>query len=115
MKKMELMEVHDCDSCHKTDWYAHHVCLKCGKEFCYDCAKTNGVHYQRGVWCGGSGDGFYCNNCNWELIGLGTDRRHNAYITIKRLAAEAVAWNKEFKARADATEAIIEEFYKNER
>lgn len=114
MKRMELREVHECESCHKTDTYAN-ACLECGKEFCWDCTKTNGTDYKCGVWSSGSGDGFYCSDCDAALISSGDDKRHNAYRAIQRLKAEAEVWSKDFKKRADAVEAILKEFYENDR
>lgn len=114
MKKKILMEVHECESCHKTETYVTE-CLSCGKEFCWECAEKSGTKYRHGVWGSGSCDGYYCRECDIKLIESGKDKKHNAYRLIQRLRAETEAWNRDFKVRADAAEKELEELQKNER
>lgn len=109
MKKMVMMEVHECESCHKIDSYASSVCLDCGKEFCWECSEKNGTKYRYGIWGSGSGDGYYCKDCDIKLIESGEDKKHNAYRLIQRLQLETIAWNKDFKIRADAAEKALKE------
>lgn len=96
-----------CDGCGKGVTYAT-PCLRCGKDFCFDCRETAGRAYEHSVWACGSGDGFYCTPCDSALLKSGEDRRHNAYLAIQRLRAEAKAWDAYFAKRAEDAEANVE-------
>lgn len=105
MKKTVEKETTFCDVCGKEYPYCD-VCLSCGKEVCHECAKTEGVEYKHSVWASGSGDGFYCNECDSKLKKTG-DKLHAAYRKIVSLRNEQEGFYKDFKARGDKAEADL--------
>lgn len=107
MKKTVTKEVYVCDCCDREEVYAHNVCLKCGKQYCYDCRKDMGIEYAHDVYCTGSGDGFYCHPCDKELTAAGTDQIHSTYRKIRALRNERLGFEAEFeKRRKEATEKL---------
>ncbi len=104
MRKMVSQEVVVCDVCH--DKSASYACGKCGKDFCYECFGKQGIRYTHGIYSSGSGDGYYCLDCNAALIAKPTVL-FSAYRTMAALKAEAEAWGTDFWKRADAAEAEI--------
>ena len=110
MKKTITNEIDACDVCESTNLVR--VCMNCGRALCYDHSKTEGVDYSQGVWCGGSGDGFYCLACDDLLKIAGTDALHQSYVAIAALIAESNAWNKEFTHRANAAQKRVEALYR---
>lgn len=105
MKKIVHKEVSFCDVCGKECSYAQ-VCLNCGKEFCYECLKTEGVKYKHSVWFSGTGDGTYCNECDSKLKTSG-NKLHTAYRKIVSLSNECEDFCSDFKKRADEAEANV--------
>lgn len=82
-----------CDFCNKENaWYS---CLGCKKDVCYECLETKGIWYYHGCFSQGSGDGFYCAECNSINPG---DALLEAYRTIRKLRAEydsfLVEWDR---------------------
>ena len=112
MKTTVTIEQHICDFCKENDAYKWNACLRCGKDICYDCAKTEAKEYSHGVYFSGSGDGRYCNECDTILTETRADPLHNAYKVIKTLRAEQEVWYKDFKQRSDAAENRIKELQK---
>lgn len=110
MKKTIEKEVEFCDACEAEGYTT--ACLCCGKEFCYDCRKTNGVEYSHSVHCQGSGDGFYCTECDSKLKKSGADKLHRAYLKIQDLRAEEKRFWEEFKKKADLAEAEVQTLFK---
>lgn len=101
MKKQKMKDVSICDKCQKeVDWASS--CMKCGKDFCYECRKAGCAEYPHGVHFSGSGDGLYCNPCDQTLRADGTDKRHSAYLKIQALRKEEARFYEDFKRRADA-------------
>lgn len=105
MRQTIQKEVTLCDVCGE-EGYAE-PCLKCGKEVCWKCKKTQGVTYNAGVYFSGSGDGFYCHSCNETLILSRADELHNAYTHIRALRNEAEAFGRDFKNRQERAEEAI--------
>ena len=97
-----------CDICGSDNMVFSH-CDNCAKDYCYECAKTHGKTYQHGVYCGGSGDAYYCTECASALRKFG-DRRLAAYQVIQDLRAEEVRWSDDFRARQKAAEKTVMEF-----
>ena len=105
MKKTVEVEQTFCDICsNKMSW--SNKCIVCGKEFCYDCAKTNTIEYKHAVHFSGSGDGLYCFACDKEAPAKG-DALHAAYRKIAALRNEEAGWYSDFKFRADEAEAKL--------
>lgn len=99
MKKKVERFVEVCDSCHKEDYT--HKCLGCGKDFCWECMKTEGVEYHHAVHFSGSGDGFYCHECDKTCF---KTPLHRAFRAVEDLKQEADEWQKDFQARMKAAE-----------
>lgn len=113
MKKDIIKTVTICDKCMQEADYAQ-GCMKCGTHICYECSKHFGKHYQHGVYILGSGDGFYCTECDAELSLDESDDLHNAYVRIQRLRSEAEEWNLEFKAKVAQAEHNVMELQRKE-
>ncbi len=62
MKKMIEKEMTFCDECEKGDYV--YKCMGCGIEYCYDCRKLLLKEYQHEVYFTGSGDGYFCKDCD---------------------------------------------------
>ena len=106
MKKQVTIEQSFCDICEKN--ISHNHCLSCGKNICYDCQKVEAkvYRYSVSVYCSGSGDGFYCRECDTKLIVNG-DKLHKAYRAIESLRNEEAAFYANFKARTDQAESAL--------
>ena len=108
MKKTVSREIIVCDVCHADCGYPR-VCEECGTEMCRQCADAHGKTYPHGVYCCGSGDGFYCAKCDSVLTMRGTDRRHNACRAVERLRMEGEAWEADYRRRCAVAEAAMKE------
>lgn len=102
MKKTVMKEVTLCDCCQKEGYLT--ACINCKVEHCHDCTKTEGKTYVQAINYGGTGDGYYCKNCDIELMNVRNNPRHAAYRKIASLRNEAKAWSDDFRARADEAE-----------
>lgn len=102
MKKTVLKEVDCCDVCGKDDYVT--ACMGCGVDHCYDCSKTEGKTYPHAVHFSGSGDGYYCKTCDYELTVSGGNQPHAAYRKIESLRNEEKAWCADFRKRSDSAE-----------
>lgn len=105
MKKIIEKEVQICDHCRKETYCD--TCLNCGVEHCWECRKTDGVEYTHAIYVSGSGDGYYCNSCNSELLQNHSNDVFNAYLVIADLKQEAKRWNRDFKTRSDKAETLL--------
>ena len=104
MKKTVRKETHFCDKCQAEAAYPS-KCIRCGAEFCYDCAKTQGVRYAARLYSQGSGDGYYCWDCHNALMAqIKKDPLHSAYLAIQALRAELEDWGRAFDVRKQAAE-----------
>ena len=112
MKKAITKTVSVCDQC-GTDEHVYTHCLRCGKEYCFECRKVHGTEYQHGVNVSGSGDGYYCNECNAILMNTKEDPLFNAYQLIQQLKREASGFYREFKKRQDHAEETIKRLLQN--
>ena len=106
MKRIIEKEVVFCDSCQKEAYTD--TCLRCGVQHCYDCRKTKGVEYKHAVHFSGSGDGYYCNQCDGILYSTGDDKLHSAYVKIKNLRKESELFYIDFDKRTKKAETILE-------
>jgi hypothetical protein len=106
MKRTVTEEREFCDNCESGGaWYR---CLKCGKVFCHDCKEKKGVEYNYAVHFQGSGDGFYCFECDAELRASGTDAVHSAYMEIAKLKTESQEFYATFEAKRTIAEKNLE-------
>ena len=103
MKKEITVLQSFCDVCGK-EAGGYTVCLRCGKEFCYECKKTETVEYRYAISFSGSGDGLYCINCDAILIKTKADKKHMAYRRLAMLRAEYDGWRADFKDRSNKAE-----------
>ena len=106
MKKTAMKEIHECDVCRKEAEYVR-TCIKCGKEICFDCSNTHGKTYHHGVSVSGSGDGYYCAECDSVMTYQGTDQLHSAYRAVERLRIEAEGMWHDFERRRKDAEAKV--------
>jgi hypothetical protein len=106
MEKKAQKTIHICDKCGK-EVAIPYACMKCGTDFCFDCAQTHAVSYSPLVCCSGSGDGLFCKECDVELIKNGADRLHAAFRAIMALRLEGEAWNRHFQQRCRAAEKLV--------
>jgi hypothetical protein len=105
MTTTKTVETHICDHCRKNEAYVWDACMECGKDCCHTCKQSGAaVEYSHAVYFQGSGDGHYCKECDEKLTAAGTNVRHRAYLTIKALREEYLAWGIDFKARTKAAE-----------
>lgn len=105
MKKLVTIEKTFCDVCGKeASGYCNCDC--CKKELCRECSETELREYKHGVYCSGSDDGSYCNDCDAKLR-ANSDKKHAAYRKIEALRNEARGWSEDFKKRADAAESEL--------
>ena len=100
MKSIKTIEFDKCDFC-VSDEGCYNKCLGCGKDVCYDCCKTVGVRYESGVHSSGSGDGFYCHQC--DQLPAKTPI-HSAYQEIRSLRMEGEGFYKDLRRRAEEVE-----------
>ena len=104
--KQITKETKVCDVC-GTDEHVYTACVRCGRDYCYECSKSHVVQYHHGVHFSGSGDGDYCLVCDCILAKSGKDKLHTAYLKIRQLRAEESGWYADFKIRGDAAEEEI--------
>jgi len=105
VKKQVTIEQAICDFCQHEQSYQQ--CLRCGKDVCWACKKTRGVDYNHAVYFAGSGDGFYCTSCDIALSESKADPVHQAYVGIRALRDEQIAWGKDFEKRRDVAEETL--------
>ena len=104
MKKTKTIEIEACDFC-DGDEHCYHRCLGCGKAVCHNCEKTQGVEYPHSLNFRGSGDGWYCSQCEvTDTSGLLA-----SYRLMRSIRGAAERFYEETKKRADACEARIKE------
>lgn len=106
MKKQVTVVKSFCDVCGK-EASGYSNCIVCGKEFCYDCKKTDAIEYTRGVHFLGSGDGLYCLKCNKKAIESG-DKLNAAYRLIMALRNEVSGFYSDFNERSKKAEKVLE-------
>ena len=99
-----------CDVCGK-DAYGY-SCLKCGIEHCWECSKKLGKIYHHAVSFSGSGDGYYCLNCDSLMRVERGNPLHNAYIQIENLRDEQNAYFKDFERRSKKAEEYLQSLLK---
>lgn len=109
MKKTITKETHICDQCGKEESYIN-ACVCCGKELCCECWQKHGMKYNHSVYYQGSGDGYYCNQCDKKLISNGKDKRHAAYRSVMALRKELEIWCADFKKRQEEADNAVK-FY----
>jgi hypothetical protein len=107
MKQVIQQEISVCDVC-TTGRACYEPCIECGKEVCYDCKKIHGKTYHAGVSWSGSGDGYYCAECDASMRANG-DKRHRAYRAIESLRAEAEGFYSSFKTRTAEAELEVKQ------
>jgi hypothetical protein len=102
MKITKTVEASICDFC-GTDRSVFFHCCACGKDACWDCHNKVGVEYKHGVYCGGSGDGYYCHDCD------ATDKSplHSAYQGIRSLRLEEQDFYQDFRKRVNEAESLM--------
>ena len=61
MKEVKSVTVTCCDFCGKDNCF--HQCMNCGKDICYDCLDRHAVQLPHAIYCMGTGDGEYCEEC----------------------------------------------------
>lgn len=105
MKKVIKKEVTFCDCCGNEMEYSH-KCIRCGKDHCYNCL-SKGKEYAHSVHCSGSGDGFYCNECDAILTQSKSDTLHNAYKEIELLRLVERSMWEEFKCKVEIAEKNV--------
>lgn len=109
MKATVSVETHLCDVC-KAQTYPY-VCLRCGKEFCYECSKKEALTFRHAVYFQGGGDGLYCKPCVVILGSTATggpDPLFVAFCKVRDLRLELEAYTKGFEARREQAEKELE-------
>lgn len=109
MKKMVEVEQTFCDICGKEAW---DPCLKCGKDFCWECKEKHGVIFPHSVTFSGSGDGFYCHDCEEKMASEKKDQLYLAYLEIDLLRRQHKAWYEDFERRSGEAERYLEKLRK---
>ena len=112
---MVEVEIKVCDVCGNEE-HVYDTCLKCGNDYCYDCAKVSGVDYRHSVYSSGSGDGYFCNKCIVEIRNNPQDKYYNlheAYLNVARLRKEVEADYKDTQDKQDEAEKRVK--YSRER
>jgi len=107
MKKTILKEVDFCDECGTETWYVN-TCLRCSKDYCYDCGKERVLTYHPSALHGGSGDGHYCRPCDIALCESKDDPLHQAYLAVRALKDEQQRRYAEWDKRRKAAELRVE-------
>jgi len=105
MKKLVEIEQTICDICGKRE--AYYKCNGCGIDICYECIEVHAVKYSHSLYCSGSGDGLYCNDCN-EKLSKSDDKLYKAYVKIQMLKNEAKGWSEDFNQRSKLAEAKLQ-------
>lgn len=104
MKKTKQIEYEACDICED---HAYDICRSCGKSFCLPCGKMQGVEYKHSLFCGGTGDGYYCHKCNTEKLKQGNDPLFNCYVHIKTLRHQYEVTIKELEEAGKRAEESL--------
>lgn len=104
MKKLHTEEVAICDVCEENR--VSTTCMKCGKEFCYDCEKTQIVHYRRELYGSEYNGGTYCIECNTALTIENKDQLHQAF---RKLAIIKDCMDRDFKSANERAEIVAED------
>ena len=107
MKKSILKEVTFCDCCDKEGYVVQ--CIRCGIEHCWKCRESQGKNYTYSVWCSGSGDGYYCNECDEVLMKTEKSELHSAYVNINNLKKERIKLLKDIDSRCKLAEIELEQ------
>lgn len=106
MEKKVLKGVKFCDKC-GTDDSVYHRCVRCGKDFCFNCAEKEGTDYPAGVHHSGSGDCFFCHDCESAAAGPSVDPYREllaAYKAMVALRKENQDYYAEWEKRVSAAE-----------
>lgn len=103
--RTKTVEVAICDGCGKDCDYAT-SCLRCGRNFCFECEKARVVEYPHAVHFSGSDDGHYCKACDAHLLNH-PNQLHSAYLEITRMRPEYKRWQADFDKRAKVAEAAL--------
>jgi len=109
VRKQKNIEIKVCDFC-GSDEMVHDTCLGCGKDVCYECSKRVGEDYHHAVGFSGSGDGYFCNDCN-QNPPKKLKKLHQLYKKIRALGLESKAFYEDFRKRTDKTEAELKAEY----
>lgn len=112
MKKTIQHETHLCDSCNADAGNYPYICLKCSKELCWECAKTQFIKYTHAVSFSGGGDGYYCHACDLKLAADWTDKLFLAYRKIASLRSESESFYTDFRLREKAAESELKKLQK---
>ena len=105
MKKIITSEVECCDFCpHECSSYQ---CRLCKRWACWQCSSKIGRKYESHLHFSTSKDGFYCLDCNAQLI-LSPTPLFRAYRRLESLKNEYKVWLVEIKERADKVEEEID-------
>ena len=109
MKTQVMAEKRTCDLCGSSD-SVYHECFGCGKDICWECSRDskNAVQYYHGTHVQGSGDGYYCNECDRSLA---NDPLHKSYVAIQELRDEADRFYPNWEARRRVAEAECARLY----
>jgi len=89
-------EVTICDECGKEDYLT--ACLGCGVEHCFKCQRKCGVEYEHSIYISGSGDGYFCHECDIHPPKK-IEELHQAYLNIRNLWTQSEEWYKHFEMR----------------
>jgi hypothetical protein len=110
MKKTKTIEIECCDICKGESLIQ--TCNSCGTMLCWDHREEYGVVYSHAVYFSGSGDGFYCKECDSKLLKSGKDKKHNAYRAVGALRTELKTWNSNFDLRKSKAEEHLQTLLK---
>lgn len=105
MKATKTVEYRQCDFCRSDSDSCFHKCLSCGKDVCYSCKDKVGVEYRRAVSVSGSGDGFYCHDCDEK----DTSELHTAYQQMRSLTRESEGFYTDFRKRSEVAEKKVKQ------
>ncbi len=98
-----------CDFCGDENKYTD-KCLGCGKDMCYECRKIHGIKYRHAIVFSGSGDGYFCNECNSNPPEK-VRKLHSLYRNIILLSNERENFYKQFEIRSKKVEDELEKEY----
>ena len=108
MKTTTTITTHACDCCGYEDRFMD-SCMSCKKDLCVRCWRLPGnAIYPHSITFSGSGDGYYCSDCDAKLTSDGTDKKHNLYREIAWLKKEAREFNISLGKRARIAEKALE-------
>ena len=97
-----------CDICGEADTYDK--CLRCGKDYCAEHAKTELIKYDFSTNFRGSEDGEFCKQCHQEILDNPSDKFSillQSYRTIKNLQAKAETFYAELERTSSEAEECI--------